>query len=561
MLFVIIIIKIKMFKTCKLEWQVNFLKSLGMVGCAALLVACSGDPGGGGFLNSTGQVAVATPAPGNVSAYAAARFLEQASWGPTPPSVKEVQRLGLSAWIDQQIKTPASIAVAPSYVIDYDDDNLSARDKAWTFFPKTFYDHTLGGADQLRQRTAWALYNFIPIGNTGFAYGKVEYYNTLQRGALGNFSDLIRNVTLNPLMGLFLNNDQNRADRPNENYARELMQLFTVGLVKLNPDGSVQRDTSGKTIETYTQQDVTQATKALSGWNSDFSPFLPRTNGANFGKPMVAQTWDGAHDFTSKTVLGKPIAGGQSASQDLDSLIGILVNHPNTAPFVSRRLIQSLVSSSPSPAYLSRVSAVFVSSRGDLAQVVKAVLLDPEARAGDDPAQQIARVGKMKEPVLAHTQVLRAMGCTQAVADSRNSKPDRVYEAWTQQAYFAPSVFGYYSPNHTAPESLVPAPEQKLITSDEVRRRASDLTYRVEKKADFTQAGCEVDLFVNAAATSDEALVALINERFFKGAMPAPLRLGAKNLLTQDLVNQTPQRKFTELLQILISTPTFGVVK
>jgi uncharacterized protein (DUF1800 family) len=339
------------------------------------------------------------------------------------------------------------------------------------------------------------------------------------------------------------------------------MQLFTVGLVKLNPDGSVQRDASGKAIETYTQQDVIQATKALSGWGNDYSPFLPRTNGANYAKPMLAQTWQGAHDSSSKTVLGSSIAGGQSGSQDLDSLISILINHPNTAPFVARRLIQSLVSSNPSPAYLGRISAVFSSSRGDLAQVVKAILLDPEARAGDDPTQQIARTGKMKEPVLAHTQVLRAMGCTKAVADSRNSQPDRVYEAWTQQAYFAPSVFGYFSPNHTAPESLVPAPEQKLITTDELRRKASDLTYRMDRKTDFTQAGCEVDLFVNAAATSDEALIALINERFFKGAMPAPLRLGAKNLLTQDLVNQSHQRKFTDLLQILISTPTFGVVK
>jgi hypothetical protein len=276
---------------------------------------------------------------------------------------------------------------------------------------------------------------------------------------------------------------------------------------------------------------------------------------------MLAQTWQGAHDSSSKTVLGSTIAAGQSGSQDLDSLIAILVNHPNTAPFVSRRLIQSLVSSNPSPAYLSRVSSVFISSRGDLAQVVKAILLDPEARAGDDPTQQVARTGKIKEPVLLHNNVFRAMGCKQAVADSRNSRPDSIHEAWTQRVYRAPSVFGYYSPNHTAPESLVPAPEQNLITTEEVSRRASGLTWQVEKKTDFTQAGCEVDLFINAAATSDEALIALINERFFKGAMPAPLRLGAKNLLTQDLVNQTPQRKFTELLQILISTPTFGVVK
>jgi uncharacterized protein (DUF1800 family) len=536
-------------------WRLFFFS-----GCAALLAACSGDPGGGGFLNSNGQVSVVTPSPSNVSAYAAARFLEQASWGPTPQSVQEVQRLGMAGWIDQQFKTPASIAVAPNYVIDYDNDNRVASDKAWSYFPRTFYDFALGGADQLRQRVSWALYNFIVVGSTGTAYGKVEYFNTLQRGSLGTFPDLIRSVTLNPLMGEFLNNNQNRANRPNENYARELMQLFTVGLVKLNADGSVQRDSAGKALETYTQQDVIQATKALSGWESDYNPFLPKTNGSNYGKSMVMTSWNGAHDITDKTVLGSSISGGQTASQDLDALIRILTTHPNAAPFVSRRLIQNLVSSDPSPAYLSRVSAVFKSSGGDLPQVVKAILLDPEARAGDNPALQIARNGKIKEPILVHTNLLRALGCTSAV-QMRNGDNSVVYQVWNQNPYNAPNVFGYFSPNHLAPESLVPAPEQKLITSDEVRRRASDLTYRMSQTTDFTNSGCEVDLFVKAAATSEDALIALISERFFKGAMPTPLRQGAKNLLTQDLANQTPLRKFTDLMQILISTPTYGVVK
>jgi uncharacterized protein (DUF1800 family) len=527
---------------------------------AVLLASCSGDPGGGGFLNSSGQVTVVTPQPANVSAYAAARFLEQASWGPTPQSVQEVQRLGMAGWIDQQFKTPASIAVAPSYVSEYDNNNRTDSDKAWAFFQRAFYDFALGGADQLRQRVSWSLYNFIVVSNTGYALGKVEYFNTVQRGSLGTFPDLIRSVTLNPLMGEFLNNNQNRGNQPNENYARELMQLFTVGLVKLNADGSVQRDSAGKALETYTQQDVIQATKALSGWDNDSNPFLPKTNYANYAKPMLPVTWNGAHDNSGKSVLGSSISGGQSASQDLESLIRILTTHPNTAPFVSRRLIQNMVSSDPSPAYLSRVSAVFKSSGGDLQQVVKAILLDPEARAGDDPALQIARNGKIKEPILVHANFLRALGCTSSVQMS-NGDASVTYGAWTQSPYSAPNVFGYFSPNHLAPESLVPAPEQKLITSDEVRRRAGDITYRMDKTTDFTKSGCEVDLFVKAAASSEDTLIALISERFFKGAMPAPLRQGAKNLLANDLANQTPLRKFTELMQILISTPTYGVVK
>ena len=530
-----------------------------VVASAVALAACSGDPGGGGFLNSSGQVAVVTPSPTNVSAYAAARFLEQASWGPTPQSVQEVQRLGMAGWIDQQLKTPASMAVTPSHVIDYDINNRAATQKAMSFFPRAFFDLAFGGADQLRQRTSWALYNFI-VASGQRGYGQAEYFNTIQRRSLGNFSDLIEDVTRNPLMGLFLNNDQNRANQPNENYARELMQLFTVGLVKLNADGSVQRDASGRARETYTQQDVIQATRALTGWTDVYDPFLPRSNLFNFGKPMVPASWDGAHDMGSKTVLGSTIAAGQTTEQDLKSLIQILVNHPNAAPFVSRRLIQNLVSSDPSAAYLERVSKVFVSSKGDLAQVVKTILLDPEARAGDDPTQQIARTGKIKEPVLHFTNVYRAMGCTSAVND-RLSTSGGVMGSWSQDPYAAPSVFGYFSPGYLAPESLIPAPEQKLISTDEVRRRASDLSYRLEQTSDYTSAGCQIDLFLSAAATSEDALIGLINERFFKGAMPAPLRLGAHKLLKDDLASQPPVRKFTDLLQILVSTPTYGVVK
>ena len=271
---------------------------------------------------------------------------------------------------------------------------------------------------------------------------------------------------------------------------------------------------------------------------------------------MVEGNWNGAHDKSGKSVLGSNIPAGQSASQDLNALISILTTHPNAAPFVSRRLIQNMVSSDPSPAYLSRVASVFKSTGGDLQKVVKAILLDPEARAGDDPSMQIARNGKIKEPVLVHTNFLRALGCTSALLDDRGN----LYSVWTQNPYNAPTVFGYFSPNHLAPESLLPAPEQKLITSDEVRRRASDISYRLQHSLAST-AGCELDLFVKAAAVSDDALIGLIQERFFKGAMPAPLRQGAKNLLARDLVRQAPLSKFTDLMQVLISTPTYGVVK
>jgi uncharacterized protein (DUF1800 family) len=360
-------------------------------------------------------------------------------------------------------------------------------------------------------------------------------------------------------MGVFLNNDQNRADRPNENYARELMQLFSVGLVRLNIDGSIQRDATGKPLETYNQSDVTAATKALSGWDRNWHEKLPPTNWGNFGVPMRPPAWKDAHNFEQKRLLGTVIPAGQSIEADLESVLNILVNHPNTAPFVSRRLIQSMVSSNPSPQYLARVSQVFVSSKGNLGQVVRAILLDPEARAGDNPAQQIRTVGKIKEPVLHMTNVLRAMGCTSAVIDRNN--PNNPFTAHSQNIYSAPNVFGYFSPNHKAPESLTPAPEQKLLDTGAFNSRSGSLGWQMENPQTFIDAGCDLEVFRQAANESDEKLLQLVNVRFFKGAMPQPLREGAKNLFSQVLNNDPTDRKITNLLGVLTTTPTYGVVK
>ena len=531
------------------------------LGLSLWLVGCGGEEKSGkvSFLAADGQVTLVTATPTSVNAYAAARFLEQASWGPTPASVAEVQKLGYEAWIDKQLAMRATILNAPNYVIDFDDNNKAAQNLAFSWTVKSFYELPIISADQLRLRTTWALYNFIVFGQSGFALDRVEYFNALQANSLGNFKDLVRAVTLHAAMGNFLNNNQNVANSPNENYARELMQLFTVGLVKLGQDGSILRDAQGKPIETYSQTDVIMATKALSGWEHSWVEGLPRTNGSNLKVPMRPRSWKGAHDTTEKIVLGVKIPAGQTIEQDLDSLLNILTTHPNAAPFVSRRLIQSLVTSDPSPEYITRVSKVFKDSGGNLAKLVKAILIDPEARAGDDPTKQIARVGKIKEPYLHFSNTMRALGCTATVASKNGG--GQILTAQTQDPYVAPNVFGYFAPNHKAPESLTPAPEQKLIGSDEVRRKVSSLSWEMKVISNFTNAGCEIDLFVNAVEKSDEALISLISERFFKGAMPATLRLGAKNLLSKELATETSVQKVAKLLEVLISTPTYGVIK
>ena len=217
---------------------------IGTLFTALLVSGCGGSgndlPAKASFVPADGQVTVVTAKPNNVNAFAAARFLEQASWGPTPASVAEVQRLGIEGWIDQQLGLRASVLNAPNYVIDYDDSNKAAQNLAWNWTDKSLYDLPLSGQDQLRQRTTWALYNFIVFGQNGFALDRIEYFNALQSNSLGSFKELLRVVTLNPAMGGFLNNNQNQAKSPNENYARELMQLFSVGLVRLGTLALIQ---------------------------------------------------------------------------------------------------------------------------------------------------------------------------------------------------------------------------------------------------------------------------------------------------------------------------------
>lgn len=530
------------------------------------LQACS-EQGSGGLPNPQSQRSSSSPAGRDiaslttpqVSAYAAARFLEQSSWGPTPQTIAQVQAVGFSAWLDAQLAKPVTQINAPGFVIDFNDQDRAQTDLARGWMDTRLIDSQILGEDQLRQRMAWALFNFIPIGNGPPPYARLEYFNLLHRHALGSFKEFVIRLTRNPTMGNFLDNNNNTAQNPNENYGRELMQLFTVGLVMLNPDGSVRRDGKGAPLETYSQNDVIAATKALSGWQFAWEANLPQRNWANFGKEMVMRPRAQDHDSSGKQLLGANIPSGLNAEQELVVLADLLTRHPNTAPFVSRRLIQGLVTSDPSPDYVRRVAAVFVATQGDLAAVARAILLDPEARSGDTPgAAQSARFGRMKEPILHFSQLLRGMGCQTSVRDRNN----RLYpwRAWTQETWAAPNVFGYVSPDHIAPQSGVIAPEQRLLTTDELNRRlgGGDFEWRL---TELREAGCEIDILIAAASRSDDALLSLISERWFRGALPATLRFHAKALLARELAGYTPARRVGEVMQFLMSTAHFGVVK
>jgi len=429
----------------------------------------------------TVQVTVINPDPGSktsnafalqvgsvantVSAAAAARLLEQSSWGVNPASLSHVQAVGMQAFLNEQFAAPISTFPAPG-----DNDDMS-------FVQKRFFTNALTGQDQLRQRVAWGLSQIIVTSavkiNNPSAF--VAWQNMFQNDAFGNFSTLLTDVTLSPVMGNYLdmvNNDKpGNGTNPNENYAREIMQLFSIGLEQLNPDGTLQLDASGSPIPTYGQDTIVGLAHTFTGWTYPTKPgATPKwRNPEYYGGPMEA--FDSHHDTGPKVLLnGVTLPAGGTTQADLTAALQNIVNHPNVGPFISKQLIERLVTSNPSPEYVGRVAAVFADNgsgvRGDLKAVVSAILLDPEARRGDDPAQAQPSDGKLKEPVLFITNLLRAMN---GVSDG-DSLSDRASDM-KQEPFFSPTVFNFYHPDHIIDGTTLVGPEFEIFdTSTDIFR-------------------------------------------------------------------------------------------
>ncbi len=325
---------------------------------------------------------------------AAARFLDQATWGPTPASIAQLQQMGIPTWLKAQFalntsNIPNQPILTSAGLPNYDIHPVQAA----------FFQNTVRGQDQLRQRVAFALSQIWVVsagGGVPHAYAYPPYWRLFRDNAFGNYRDLIHALTLNPAMGRYLNMANNNKANPakntsaNENYARELMQLFTLGLTELNADGTPVLDKNNAPVATYNQAVVTNMAKVLTGWTYPTAPgATPKNNNPEYfiGQMIAVES---EHDTSAKTIFGGiTIPAGQTAEQDLESLLGALMAQPTMAPFVSKQLIQHLVSSNPSPQYIARVSSVFKNDgngvAGNLQAVVTAILTDAEARAGDDP--------------------------------------------------------------------------------------------------------------------------------------------------------------------------------
>ncbi len=549
-----------------------------VVGMALLLVsACGNEADKAAPSRSAGQVKAAAASVAPVSFYAASRMADQVSFGPTPALVAELSRTGLDAWIDAQFALPPTLEQMPRAYLDYKEHDRAAEHRLGQFHPAQWWRDALSAPDQLRKRVAWALFEFMPVAQ-GAAYGHVAYYNMLTRSAFGNYGQLLRDVTTQPAMGFYLNNELNRPRSPeclgcspNENYARELLQLFSIGVVELNTDGSTVRNAQGKPKESYTQKDVEELARALTGWRQPANTTgLPNYGWPHFDLPMVAESNAALHDSGAKTVMGTPLAAGMGPAKELDAVIALLMKHQNIAPFVSLRLIQHLVTSNPSPQYLTRVATVFRNNgkgeTGDMKAVVKAILLDPEARRGDQPGADSPRFGKLREPVNYMSSLMRGMGCTGPlfggdagmlwVEDPPGQSPDR-----------PPSIFSYYQATDRAPGSNLLAPEQKLLNMNELTSRIGSMSWRLidpnntMSSLNRTQSGCDLATLGAAFSQSPKAFMDLLSTRYFRGAMPPTLRSTLQSLMVGETNWRSPEEGALTVLQFALSSPYYGVIK
>ena len=445
----------------------------------------------GGFVRSSGSAAFnppATPPAINLSQITpvdAARFLTQATFGATSPEIEALRVKGYNAWINEQMAMGPTLhrqATIDDFNMNATNGGVGNRDAVTLAYQRPGGPHrqaawwkiAVTSPDQLRQRTAFALSQILVISDangTVFQWqeGAANYYDIFVNNAFGNFRSILEEVTLNPLMGVYLSSLRNAKaannTTPDENYAREIMQLFTIGLNELNPDGTLRLDPNGQPIPTYTQDTIVQTAKVFTGWS--FSNLTPNaTSNANlfrgttpnireYNEPMML--WPAFHDDTQKTIVGgRMIPAGQGGVKDLKDTLDALFNHPNTGPFISRQLIQRLVTSNPSPGYIYRVSQAFANNgagvRGDIGAVVRAILLDYEARS---PA--VARsvtFGKLKEPVLRGTALLRAFNASSN--HGRFNIPNAEGNL-AQAALRAPTVFNFYEPDFVLPGATAAA--------------------------------------------------------------------------------------------------------
>jgi uncharacterized protein (DUF1800 family) len=510
--------------------------------CALVTLAACGGSGGNSAV--TPPSATTPPPSPTVDASDAARFLDQATFGVTASDVAHVQSIGFDAYINEQLADTPTQYTGYSYTPHTaptgcmgdgsnppDASTLCAR-AAYSPFQvqRDFFTHALNNPDQLRQRVAFALSQIMVVSSVEIyeAYGLADFENILLKDALGNYRTLLQDVTLSPTMGHYLdmaNSDQTNplnGTVPNQNYAREVLQLFSIGLVALNEDGTQQLDATGAPIPTFEGTTIEGFASVFTGWTY---PPLPGatsqwTNPINFDGTMVS--FLNHHQSGTKALLnGYTVPAGQTPQQDLTNALDNIFNHPNVGPFISLRLIQHLVTSNPSPAYVARIAAIFANNgqgvRGDLGAVVRAILEDTEAR-GDTPASAV--FGHLREPALFITSTLRSLGGQSDGVLLRSAS-----SAMGQPLFDPETVFSFYPPSYQLPGTQTVAPEFGIENAATALARANFINTVIMQggaAADPTvsgSTGTTISLAPLSSAADNTALVTQLNQTLMHGSL------------------------------------------
>ncbi|TAH06858.1 MAG: DUF1800 family protein [Sphingobacteriia bacterium] len=516
----------------------------------------------------------------------ASRFLIQAGFGADPDELALVKQLGFEGWIDYQLKQPKGYlqpVIKKRLAEGKDVFHPATKIALWTqvMRRKGNPDTT----DILRQRIAYSLLQIFVVSQNLDALllnseGVTNYYDKLMDGAFGNFRQLLLDVTMHPCMGIYLSHCGNKKPDsannifPDENYAREIMQLFSIGLWELNQDGS-RKLRNGEPIPTYTNTDITEFARVFTGlkWGG------PTNSNANFEYsfeeykfPM--KPYESFHDTNPKKLLnGTVLPGGRNTMQDINSAIDNLFNHPNTGPFISRLLIQRLITSNPSPEYIGRVAAAFANNgkgvRGDMGAVVKAILLDVEAR--DIEKTKDPSFGKMREPYMTLMNMGKTFNAQPPSGDYESAT--YMYEFYLQEPFQSPSVFNFYSPNFRPPGELTTlgkfAPEFQILTAVTAVETQNNLLNSVENQIARWGASTPAnEMKLNfsqeiAIANDPDALIRLLSTKLTGGALqPKGFQIVREAILKIPATGNTWQRDRVNMAAYLIAaSPEFNIQK
>ena len=571
---------------------------------ASALAACGGGGGGTSAGATVDPVASADPsvvvltaagteparpAPqSRPSVQDAARFLTQASFG--AKSVDDIEALrveGLPHWLWAQFGAPTTLQT--SYL-----DSQKSRQKEGKATDEMSYEaiwqQWLTGTDQLRARMSFALSQILVISNIApdiKPYAMSSYMDLLNRNAFGNYRTLLGEVTLHPAMGYYLNMIESEKDdtakgiHPNENYAREVLQLFSIGLAELNTDGSAKIGANGKPVPSFGEEQVKGFAMAFSGWTfASQNPAKPKefhdadeNLDSNWTTPMRA--FASMHSPEPKKLLGGvTLPGGQSPEKDLNDALDNIFNHAIVGPFIGRQLIQRMVTSNPSRAYIQRVAEVFANNganvRGDLKAVVQAVLLDPEARTAPvATASNTSNYGKQREPVIRFATFLRALGAKSQNGINSIHYLDAADEALGQSPLLSPSVFNFFSPNFRQPGAVAAAglysPEFQITTETSVVGSLNFFANFFNNEGYGNGASrLRLDLTVlQALAATPAALVDRLDALFFAYQMTASTRTRLTQMITAlpGASSNDRERRVKAALIVTAMSPDFVIQK